>query len=423
VCFDIIVRWLEASGYQVTYCRNITDLDDKILRAAAAQDVPWWQLAERYQRQFTNAYDLLGCRPPDAEPRATGHIPDIVSLIERLLVAGRAYQAAGGVYFDVQAAKDYGTLSGQRLDGLVPAGEAPGAPGVPEGKRDPRDFALWKAAKPGEPAWRTPWGPGRPGWHVECSAMAVGYLGATFDIHGGGQDLIFPHHENERAQSRAAGDDFARYWMHHGLVTIDTVKLSKSTGHLVTVATALARVRPQELRYYLAQAHYRSSIGYTPDALDEAAAAYRRIERFVTRAHQSVGEVAPAAGLPFSFTAAMDDDLGVPAAFTALHATVRDGNYALSTGDSEATAVCLAQARAMLAVFGLDPLAPKWQAAVPGKRLGIVIDALIELSLKQRAAARDRGDYASADAIRDTLERNGVLVEDTPEGPRWELAR
>jgi cysteinyl-tRNA synthetase len=417
VCFDIVVRWLEASGYQVTYCRNITDLDDKILSAAAAENLPWWQLADRYQRQFASAYGLLGCRPPDVEPRVTGHIPDIVSLIERLLAGGHAYQASGDVYYDVRTSQDYGMLSGQRLDGMLAGGEASGR------KRDQRDFALWQAAKPGEPAWRTPWGPGRPGRHVECAAMAVGYLGPAFDIHGGGQDLIFPHHENERAQARSAGDDFARYWVHHGLVTVTTVKLSKSVGHLVTVAAALARVRPQELRYYLGQAHYRSSIEYSPDALDKAAAAYRRIERFVARARQAVGDVGPAPDFPFSFIAAMDDDLAVPAALAALHATVRDGNYALSTGDSGATAACLAQARAMLTVFGLDPLAPAWRAAVPDQRLGVVVDALVKLALGQRAAARDRGDYASADAIRDTLERNGVLVEDTPEGPRWELAR
>jgi cysteinyl-tRNA synthetase len=434
VCFDIIVRWLETSGYQVTYCRNVTDIDDKILRAAAGDDVPWWQLAERNQREFTRAYELVGCRPPDAEPRATGHIPDIIALIERLIARGHAYTAGGDVYFDVRTAKDYGILSGQRLDSMLPTDEADqpqdaghaenaGRPQIAGRKRDPRDFALWKAARPGEPGWRTRWGLGRPGWHVECSAMAAGYLGPVFDIHGGGQDLIFPHHENERAQSVAAGDRFARYWVHHGLVTVTGLKLSKSAGQAVTVATALARVRPQELRYYLGQAHYRSPIEYSPDALDEAGAAYRRIERFVTRARHTLGDIQPAADVPFSFAAAMDDDLSVPAALAALHATVRDGNYALSTGDNETAVTCLAQVRAMLGVLGLDPLAPAWQGADPGQRLHVVVDALVALVLKQRTAARDRGDYAAADAIRDTLERNGVLVEDTPSGPRWELAR
>ena len=215
VCFDLLVRWLEASGLAVTYCRNVTDVDDKILRAAAAEGTAWWALAERNARAFTDAYALLGCRPPDAEPRAAGHIPDMIALIERLIDRGHAYQAGGDVYFDVHTAAGYGTLSGQRLADMRPAEDAdPEDRAAAAIKRDPRDFALWKGAKPGEPSWRTPWGPGRPGWHLECSAMATGYLGPAFDIHGGGIDLVFPHHENERAQSTAAGDQFAGYWLH-----------------------------------------------------------------------------------------------------------------------------------------------------------------------------------------------------------------
>ena len=433
VCFDILVRWLEASGLQVTYCRNVTDIDDKILAAAAAEGMPWWQLAERNQRTFASGYALLGCRPPDAEPRATGHIPDMVALVERLLASGHAYLAGRDVCFDVSTADGYHTLSGPRTDG-TPAAEDGGFAAF---KRDARDFVLWKAAKPGEPAWRAPWGAGRPGWHIGCSAMAAGYLGPVFDIHGGGQDLIFPHHENERAQSLAAGDRFARFWVHHGLVTLTDVKMSRTAGNALAAADALSRVRPQELRYYLGQAHYASPVDYSPDAVQDAAAAYRRIERFVTRAQRVAG---PAAGreqgprpdqdpagrrpsLPISFAAAMDEDLNVPAALAALHATVRDGNYALSTGNQENTVACLTQARAMLEVLGLNPLAPAWQAGDTGGRLRGVVDALVALALRQRDAARVRGDYASADSIRDTLERGGVLVEDTPEGPRWELAR
>jgi cysteinyl-tRNA synthetase len=420
VCFDIVVRWLEESGFQVTYCRNVTDIDDKILGAAAAEDIPWWALAERNLREFTDAYALLGCRTPDVEPRATGHIPDMVALIQRLIASGHAYESSGDVYFDVGTANGYGTLSGRRPPEMLAAEDA----GHTTRKRDPRDFVLWKGVKPGEPAWQAPWGPGRPGWHIECSAMATGYLGATFDIHGGGQDLIFPHHENERAQSWAAGDDFARHWVHHGLVTITGRKLSKSTGDVVTAADALRRVRPPELRYYLGQAHYRSTIEYSPDALEDAAAAYQRVERFVTRARHALAHAAPAPPrLPLSFTAAMDDDLSVPAALAALHATVRDGNYALNKRDQENAATCLAQVRAMLAVLGLDPLTPAWQAAEQGGRLRGVVDALVTLALRQREAARARGDYASADSIRDTLELSGVVVEDTPEGTRWELAR
>ncbi|MDX6344842.1 MAG: cysteinyl-tRNA synthetase [Trebonia sp.] len=429
VCFDILVRWLEASGQQVTYCRNVTDIDDKILRAAAAAEIPWWELAERNHREFTTAYALVGCRPPDVEPRATGHIPDMIALIERLTTSGHAYATGGDVYFDVDSAQGYGTLSGQQLAGQLPAGsdEAEAANPLAH-KRDPRDFVLWKGAKPGEPAWSAPWGPGRPGWHIECSAMATGYLGSTFDIHGGGQDLIFPHHENERAQSWAAGDEFARYWVHHGLVTVVDAKMSKSAGNALAVADALYRVRPQELRYYLGQAHYRSTVEYSGEAVEDAAAAYQRIERFVARAQHAVGSVAPspevlAPGLPISFTAALDDDLGVPSALAAVHATVRDGNYALSRGDQENVVACLAQARAMLGVLGLDPLSPAWPAGEQDGRLRDAVDALVGLALRQREAARARGDYASADSIRDTLEASGVVVEDTPEGTRWELAR
>jgi cysteinyl-tRNA synthetase len=426
VSFDILVRWLEASGQQVTYCRNVTDIDDKILRAAAAEEIPWWALAERNHREFTSAYALLGCRAPDVEPRATGHIPDMIALIERLTASGHAYATGGDVYFDVDSAPDYGTLSRQPSSGQLPGwteDDAEAANPLAR-KRDPRDFVLWKGAKPGEPAWQAPWGPGRPGWHIECSAMAVGYLGPTFDIHGGGQDLIFPHHENERAQSRAAGDEFARYWVHHGLVTIVGTKMGKTAGNALAAADALHRVRPQELRYYLGQAHYRSTIEYSSDALEDAAGAYQRIERFVTRAQHAAGYAAPPPpGLPFSFTAALDDDLSVPSALAAVHATVRDGNYALSTGDQENAVTCLAQVRAMLVVLGLDPLTPAWRAGDPDGRLRGVVDALVALALRQREAARARGDYASADSIRDTLEVSGVVVEDTPEGTRWELAR
>jgi cysteinyl-tRNA synthetase len=442
VCFDILVRWLEVSGYQVTYCRNVTDLDDKILRAAATEDTTWWALAERNKRAFTHGYELLGCRPPDVEPMATGHIPEMIALIARLVERGHAYASGGDVYFDVRSAPGYGALSGQHLADMRPAEPETetGTDAVTIGtnraarKADPRDFALWKGAKPGEPSWPTHWGPGRPGWHLECSAMATGYLGPTFDIHGGGVDLVFPHHENERAQSLAAGDEFARYWVHHGLVVLAGQKMSKSAGNVLAAAEALNIARPQELRYYLGQAHYRSTIEYSPDALEEAAAAYQRIERFVTRAQHATGAAQPAsvtpdasaaatARVPLSFAAALDDDLGVPAALAAVHATVRDGNYALSTGNTENAGNCLAQVRAMLAVLGLDPLAPSWRTSDSGGRLHSVVDALVALALQQRETARARGDYASADSIRDSLEDTGVAVEDTPEGPRWELKR
>jgi cysteinyl-tRNA synthetase len=443
VCFDVLIRWLQASGYRVTFCRNVTDVEDKILATARAESVAPWIVAERNQRAFSWAYDTVGCRPPDIEPRATGHIPEMIVLIRRLIEGGHAYAAAGNVYFDVHSYDGYGALSGQRLDQMRPAEE----PDDAAAKRDPRDFTLWKAAKPGEPHWETPWGPGRPGWHLECSAMSTKYLGPSFDIHCGGMDLIFPHHENEIAQSRAAGDGFARYWMHNGLLGLAGEKMSKSLGNSLLVTDVLARMRPAELRYYLVQAHYRSPLEFSEDALDEAAAAYQRIERFVVRATEVLGSPAldyaagspdelraagedEPEGLPASFRSAMDEDLAVPAALAAVHACLRDGNQALAASDKAGARASLIRLRAMLDVLGLDPLSPHWSgsgasgvAAGSGERLRHVVGALVKLTLEQRDAARARRDYATADAIRDDLEEIGVLVEDTPQGPRWELKR
>jgi cysteinyl-tRNA synthetase len=429
VCFDVLTRWLEASGYRVTFCRNVTDIEDKILRVAAAEGVPPWIVAERNQRAFTWAYDAVGCRPPDVEPRATGHIPEMIVLIRRLLERGHAYAGGGDVYFDVRSYPEYGALSGQRLDQMRPAEDTE----EDAAKRDPRDFTLWKGAKPGEPYWETPWGPGRPGWHLECSAMSTKYLGPTFDIHGGGVDLIFPHHENEIAQSRSAGDGFARYWLHNGLLGLAGEKMSKSLGNSLLVTDVLTRVRPPELRYYLVQAHYRSLLEYSDDALEEAAAAYQRIERFVRRAAEALmdpDDAGQGAELPVSFRSAMDSDLGVPVALAAVHACVRDGNQALAASDKASARTSLIQVRAMLDVLGLDPLAPHWAAATAlaggpgsGDQLRDVLGSLVKLTLQQRDAARSRRDYATADAIRDGLEEIGVQVEDTPEGPRWELKR
>jgi len=431
VSFDVLVRWLKVSGYEVTFCRNVTDIDDKILRTAAAEGSPWWAVAERNQRAFSRAYDLLGCLPPDVEPRATGHVPEMIELIRRLIESGHAYAAGGDVYFDVSSYAAYGALSGQRPEHMRAAEDTDGD----SAKRDPRDFALWKGHKPGEPFWETPWGAGRPGWHLECSAMATKYLGETFDIHGGGLDLVFPHHENELAQSRAVGDGFARYWLHNGLVRLGGEKMSKSLGNSLLVENMVTRVRPPELRYYLGQAHYRSGIDYSPEALGEAAAAYRRIEGFVTRAADAVvddmaGRAEPGAGtglplassLPAAFGAALDDDLGVPQALAVVHEAVTEGNTALAAGDRPGAAKQAESVRAMLAVLGLDPLAAPWASAA-GAGLREVVDALVSVALGQRQAARARKDYAAADAIRDELQAAGVVVEDTPAGPRWELAR
>jgi cysteinyl-tRNA synthetase len=424
VNFDILVRWLEATGYQVTFCRNVTDIDDKILRTAQDEGVAWWAVAERNQRAFTRAYEALGCRPPDVEPRATGHVPEMIVLMRRLIESGHAYVSGGDVYFDVLSDPDYGELSGQRLDHMRAADD------VDEShKRDPRDFALWKGAKPGEPTWETPWGPGRPGWHLECSAMSTKYLGETFDIHGGGLDLVFPHHENELAQSRSAGDGFARYWVHNGLLNLAGEKMSKSQGNSLLVDAMIKEFRPAELRYYLGQAHYRSGMDYTPNALAEAAAAYRRIEGFVTRAAEAspsadpaAASVAPsAAALPAAFVAAMDDDLAVPQALAVVHEAVTEGNTALAAGDAAGAAKQASAVRAMMAVLGLDPLGEHWSGAEAGAGLRPVVDALVAVALRQRQAAKARKDYAAADAIRDGLADAGIAVEDTPRGPRWEL--
>ncbi|WP_433332858.1 cysteine--tRNA ligase [Spirillospora sp. CA-294931] len=417
VIYDVLLRWLRASGYEVTFARNVTDIDDKIIAVAADRGVPWFAVAEGNQRVFGKGYDLLGCLPPTIEPRATGHVPEMIVMMRRLIEAGHAYASGGDVYFDVGSWADrYGALSNQKLENMRDPKDTPNA----DCKRDPRDFALWKGAKPGEPTWETPWGEGRPGWHLECSAMASKYLGPAFDIHGGGVDLIFPHHENEIAQSQAAGDGFARYWLHNGLLTVDGEKMSKSVGNVVLLTDLLGRARPVEVRYYLASAHYRSLMDYTDAALAEAVSAYQRIEGFVVRAAEVVGEGKPAPDLPEAFTAALDDDLGVPQALAVVHETVRDGNSALAAGDDDAAGRLLASVRAMTGVLGLDPLSEQWGHGGDDE-LRPVVDALVKVALEQRQAARARKDYAAADAIRDGLADAGVLVEDTPHGARWEL--
>ncbi|SEP09192.1 cysteine--tRNA ligase [Trujillonella endophytica] len=420
--FDVLRRWLVATGHRVTLVRNVTDVDDKILTKAAAHGVPWWAWAYENELACTRAYDVLGVLPPTYEPRATGHVPEMVELMQRLIERGHAYAVDGDVYFDVRSFADYGALTGQRLDDLQPAADTD----TDDRKHDPRDFALWKGTKPGEPdtaSWATPWGRGRPGWHLECSAMAGRYLGAEFDIHGGGLDLRFPHHENEQAQSRAAGDGFARYWVHNGWVTLGGEKMSKSMGNTALVDEVVRRVRPVELRYYLVTPHYRSTIEFTDAALQEAGVAYRRIESFVRRAVERFGDVA-LAGRPAAFDAAMDDDLRTSAAMGVVHDTVRDGNGALDRGDDAAATAALAAVRAMLAVLGLDPLDPRWAGAGGSDdRLTEVADGLVRLALEQRQAARARKDFTTADAVRDQLTALGVQVEDTPAGPRWELSR
>jgi len=412
VAFDILRRWLTESGYAVTYVRNVTDIDDKIIHVAGHEGVSSWVVAERNTRAFNAAYDALGVLPPTVEPRATGHVPEMIALMQTLIDKGHAYASGGDVYFDVRSFGSYGELSGQQPDAMMQTEKVdPSRP-----KRNPLDFALWKAHKPGEPFWDTPWGPGRPGWHLECSAMAVKYLGQPFDIHGGGLDLVFPHHENENAQSACAGDGFANYWMHNGMVNTGGEKMSKSLGNSLVVADVLATgVRPQVLRYLLGGAHYRSAIEYGEAALAEAAASYGRIETFVRNAG-SDGAVDDAAWAEFA--AAMDDDLAISRALGVIHTTVGRGNAALDAGEASVAADCRATVRRMLTVLGLDPV-DQWPAAAGD--LHDTLGALVEIALEARSAARGRKDFAEADAIRDRLAAAGVVVEDTAGGVRWHL--
>ncbi|MBY6349345.1 cysteine--tRNA ligase [Rhodococcoides corynebacterioides] len=416
VAFDVLRRWLTATGFDVAFVRNVTDIDDKILAKAAAAGRPWWEWAATFERSFTSAYDALGVLPPSAEPRATGHVTQMVELIQRLIDAGHAYAAAGDVYFDVQSYAAYGALSGHKLDD-VHQGES-----VAEGKRDPRDFTLWKAAKPGEPSWPTPWGPGRPGWHLECSAMAEAYLGRAFDIHCGGLDLVFPHHENELAQSRGAGSDFAQYWLHNGWVTMSGEKMSKSLGNVVSIPTMLESVRPQELRYYLGSAHYRSMLEYSFEALQEAASAYRSVEAFVTRTAERAGDV-PVGTWTDAFAEALDDDLAVPRALAEIHRLRREGNTALAAGDLPAAVAAASSVRAMAAVLGVDPLDPHWHGSgTDTSAEHAALGALVADDLDLRATAKAAKDWATADRIRDRLAGAGVQITDTPDGPEWSIA-
>jgi len=471
VAFDLLRRWLLASGYAVTYVQNVTDIDDKIIINADREGVSVWELATRESRAFDNAYRAVGVLPPTIEPRATAHIPEMHALIVRLIAGGFAYEGDGSVWFRVGRYADYGALSNQRPDAMQASPEAE------PGKADPRDFALWKAARPGEPAWESPWGAGRPGWHLECSAMAGKYLGPVFDIHGGGLDLVFPHHENERAQTvcATAGHDgtpadpeMARYWMHSGLLTTGGTKMSKSLGNSYFAVDALSQVRPQVLRYHLLSAHYRSSLEYSVATLAESAAAHDRVETFVRNALDilggpqeaaalaadtapaplaavvpgrgkgkqqrrqqgaagagpaggaSAGTVASPAAAWADFAAALDDDLGIARALAALFGAVGQGNQVLSKAHSRELAGWVVTVRRMLTVLGLDPV-EQWPSA--GAELRPALEGVMEIVLDLRSSARARRDFAEADSIRARLkDEAGIAVEDTPEGQRWHVS-
>ncbi len=424
--FDQLSRWMRYRGLKVTTVRNVTDIDDKILAKSADSMEPgfegefpneqWWALAYRFEKVFAQAYAALGIDPPTYEPRATGHIPEMFALIQRLIDRGHAYPAlddSGDVYFDVRSWDKYGALTNQSVEDMQDSADAD-----PRGKRDPRDFALWKGYKEGEPltaSWESPWGRGRPGWHLECSAMAGKYLGSRFDIHGGGLDLRFPHHENELAQSTAAGDDFANFWMHNGMVTYEGEKMSKSIGNTISPAQMLEMARPLVVRYYLGSAHYRSVLDYRPSSLQEAATAIERVEAFLA-ATQDV--LKSGREVPQAFAEAMDDDVNIPRALAVLHEQTRAGNAALAAGEdaSEAANAVMAMAE----VLGLAQLMSFNAEGTSGAEHE-ALDALIQAVLAERAEARAQKDWAKADAMRDLLASAGVQVKDGANGSSWSV--
>lgn len=487
--FDVLVRWLRRSGLEVTYVRNVTDIDDKILKKSRELGVPWWALAAHFEREFDWAYRALNTVPPDVTPHATGHIPQQIALVQRLLDRGHAYaDTAGNVYFAVKSLPDYGSLTNQRVADLATTEDAAQIDAATEsGKRDPRDFALWKAAKPEEPAdaaWDAPWGRGRPGWHLECSAMSQAYLGDTFDIHGGGLDLRFPHHENEQAQSHGAGWGFARLWMHNAWLTLKGEKMSKSVGNVVGVRRLLGKWPAPVVRLAVIATHYRTNLEFSEDTLVQAAGLWDKFAGFVSAVQSAAGcagmsnsrgaipdnavnsskplmnpgepdPVPPASApltdkygdenpdlarqseladvtLPEDFVAALDDDLNVPGALPALHRAVKTGHSALASGDIAAAAAQALQLRAMLDVLGLDPADSAWGASDSGASAGAgsknrkdpsadCLKSLVAALLEQRGAAKQSRDWARADALRDLLEASGLQITDTPTGATYRV--
>ncbi len=421
--YDQLRRWLEVKGLNVTLVRNVTDIDDKVLENAKATGEQWWALAYRFEQEFNKVYSVIGIAAPTYEPRATGAIPEMIELIQRLIERGYAYQADDGsanVYFAAGKWAEYGALTNQRIDDMADDTDAES-----RGKRAPHDFALWKAHKPGDAesaAWSTPFGLGRPGWHIECSAMSTKYLGSKFDIHGGGLDLRFPHHENELAQSTAAGDQFANYWLHNGLVNVAGQKMSKSLGNSIFAADLLAAAKPSVVRYYLGSAHYRSVLDYHEGVLDEAAAALGRIETFLARAERAGASAALTGAiidsLPAAFIRAMDEDLAIPAALGVLHDTVRDGNSAIDAGNASEVSKSANAVRAMLAALGIEPSA----AAATGSTHETALDQLIQGLIAERNAARAAKDFARSDAIRDQLKAAGITLEDGADSTHWSVS-
>ena len=437
VAFDSLVRWLRRSGMEVTYVRNVTDIDDKILNKSAQAQVPWWAWAYRYEREFTQAYETLGVLPPSYEPRATGHIPEQIDLVRRLIERGHAYDdGRGNVYFEVHSQPDYGSLTRQRLaDMRTTEDEAQIDAALEAGKRDPRDFALWKSTKPGEPetaSWESPWGQGRPGWHLECSAMARRYLGEEFDIHGGGIDLRFPHHENEQAQSHGAGWGFARLWVHNAWVTTKGEKMSKSLGNVLSIGALTKDFPAVAVRWALSTVHHRSAIEWGEETLPAAAAAWSKFSGFVERSIDLAGEACaeeillPASELPEGFATAMNDDLNVAGALAVIHEHMKAGNTAIDEGDKTLVRQEQVLVRSMLDVLGLDPASDQWRGGLgaggaEGSAEHEALDALVRALIEERAQARADKDWARADALRDRLTQAGIAVADGREGASWRL--
>lgn len=425
--YDQLRRWLEANGLKVTLIRNVTDIDDKVLENAKAQNKPWWSLAYGYEQEFANSYKALDIASPTYEPRATANIIEMLELITVLIDRGHAYQVEGSadVYFSASSWKSYGELTNQKLEELVDDSEA-----EQRGKKDPRDFALWKSHKSSEPkdaAWNSPFGLGRPGWHIECSAMSVKYLGTSFDIHGGGLDLRFPHHENELAQSKAAGHDFANFWLHNGLVNVAGQKMSKSLGNSILVSDILNDSNALALRYYLGSAQYRSVLDYNEGVLEEAEAALDRIGSFMQRASRKLAEAnqtpetSSKLAFPDKFVSAMNDDLNIPAALAVLHESVRIGNASLDKDSLPEAAKAYAEVLAMVDVLNINPLSDFWQRVSGSKEALGALDGLVRSLIEQRKKARENKDFETSDRIRDQLKAVGVVLEDSADSTNWSL--
>ncbi len=415
IVFDVLRRYFEYKNLKVLFVRNVTDIDDKILHNAGHEDISWWELAAKYEKEFSQAYEDLGNIVPSIEPRATGHIPQMIEMIEQLIEKNYAYVAEGSVWFAVKSFRDYGKLSGQKVEEMLAAQD------LDKGKKDPHDFALWKKSKEGEPFWNSPWGQGRPGWHIECSAMAKTYLGEKFDIHGGGLDLQFPHHENEIAQSKASGNEFANFWVHNYWVTQSGEKMSKSLGNSLKVKEVITRFRPIDVRFYLLSAHYRSNLEFSDQALSEAATAFSRIEQFVQRASEKTKNNQLNLKFPQEFIQAIEDDLATPLTISIIHEYVTKGNTALTNNESKLVDI-LNEVRSMLYLLGLDPMSSNWNSQSSNQEKE-ALDKLISELLNKRNQARANKDFALADSMRDALKNAGILIEDGADDSRWTIEK